>query len=71
MRKFYVVQKAGVPAIWEAKPERLGTMLRRKAGYAVTTADPSETRHAALVLLRQLFPGHRIPKVRAAGLQAE
>jgi hypothetical protein len=71
MRKFYVVQKAGVPAIWETHPERLSTLLRRKAGYAVTSADPTETRHGAFILLRELFPGHRIPKARAARLQAE
>lgn len=59
---FYVVEKAGVPAIWQIAPEHLPRLLRRKVGFSVVVADPSETRKSALTLLRQLFPGHRLAK---------
>jgi hypothetical protein len=62
MSKFYVVQKAGVPAVWQCDPERISSLLRRKSGFAIAAADPSETRRGALVLLRELFPGHRVSK---------
>ncbi len=62
MRRFYVVEKAGTPAIWESTPEHLNRLLRRKAGFAVAATDPSETRKAALIVLRKLFPGHRVAK---------
>lgn len=67
MRWFYVVEKAGTPSIWESTPERLTSLLRRKAGFSVTTANPSETRKGALVTLRQLFPGHRVRKEGSNG----
>ncbi len=57
--KFYVVQKNGVPAVWESAPETMGRLLERKAGYKVISDTPSDTRADALIKLRQLFPGSR------------
>lgn len=57
--KFYVVQKNGVPAIWQSAPERMARLLRQKAGYSVTSDSPSNTRAEALIKLRELFPGSR------------
>lgn len=76
MSKFYVVEKAGVPAVWQADPEHLPTLLKWKAGFAVTGAQASGTRKGALVLLRELFPGHRplkdsLPAEGTAPSQAE
>jgi hypothetical protein len=59
MSKFYVVEKAGVPAVWQTEPEQLSTLLKRKSGFIVTEAGASGTRKGALVLLRQMYPGHR------------
>jgi hypothetical protein len=57
--KFYVVQKDGVPAVWQSAPERLERLLKHKAGYTVISETPSDTRAEALTKLRQLFPGLR------------
>lgn len=62
MTWFYIVEKAGVPNIWESTPETLPKLLRRKAGFSLAAADPSKTREDALILLRQLFPGRRLAK---------
>lgn len=71
MRYFYVVEKAGVPAIWESAPEHLPKLLRRKVGFSVTAADPSGTRKGALLILQQLFPGHRVAKVQPSSLSSD
>jgi hypothetical protein len=70
MRCFYVVEKAGIPAIWQSAPEHLPKLLRRKAGFSVAAAHPSETRKGALILLRQLFPGHRVAKLQSSDFPA-
>ena len=57
--KFYVVQKNGIPAIWQSAPERMERLLKQKAGYSVTSESPSNTRAEALTKLRELFPGSR------------
>ncbi len=57
--KFYVVERNGVPAVWQLDPEGVTRQLKRKAGYAVTSDAPSDTRREALVKLRQRFPGSR------------
>jgi hypothetical protein len=64
MSRFYVVEKAGVPAVWQSEPEQLPNLLKRKSGFVVTDAGASGTRKGALVLLRQLFPGHRPIKTK-------
>jgi hypothetical protein len=64
MSKFYIVEKAGVPAIWQTEPEQLPTLLERKSGFSVTDAGASGTRKGALVALRRLFPGHRPIKAK-------
>jgi hypothetical protein len=64
LSKFYVVEKAGVPAVWESDPEHIAGLLRRDSGFTITAADPSGTRQGALVLLRELFPGHRPAKTK-------
>ncbi len=58
LSKFYVVEKDGVPLVWQSDPERMIRQLKRKAGYAVIDT-PSDTRREALVKLRQRFPGSR------------
>lgn len=62
--KFYVVQKNGIPAVWQVDPSRIGKMLKRNPGF-ISLQPPSETRTEALVQLRQLFPGCRPLKVPA------
>ena len=57
--KFYVVQKDGVPAVWQSAPERMAKLLKHKIGYTVMPEAPSDTRAEALVQLRKLFPGFR------------
>lgn len=60
--KFYVVEKNGVPAVWQSAPERVERLLKHKAGYMVISETPSDTRAEALTKLRQLFPGSRPAK---------
>jgi len=57
--KFYVVQKAGVPAVWQSDPRRILRLLKQKIGFTVMSDTPSDTRADALIKLRQLFPGAR------------
>jgi hypothetical protein len=57
--KFYVVQKVGVPAVWQSDPQRIVRLLKNKSGFTVVSDAPSDTRADALVKLRQLFPGSR------------
>lgn len=59
MSKFYVVERAGVPNVWESDPEHINVLLKRHSGFAIASAAPSETRQGALVVLRQFFPGQR------------
>lgn len=59
MSKFYVVQKSGVPAVWQSDPQRIVQLLKRKADFTVISDTPSDTRADALTKLRQLFPGCR------------
>ncbi len=59
LSKFYVVQKAGVPAVWQSDPQRILRLLKRKTGFTVISDIPSNTRADALIQLRQLFPGCR------------
>jgi len=60
--KFYIVQKAGIPAVWQSDPQQIERLLRRKAGFMVVSHTPSDTRSDALSKLRQLFPGSRPTK---------
>ena len=60
--KFYVVQKAGVPAVWQSDPQRMPRLLKHKTGFTVVSDLPSDTRADALIKLRQLFPGFRATK---------
>ena len=62
LSKFYVVEKNGVPAVWQTDPAKMTRLLKVKAGYTVTSEAPSNTRAEALLKLRQLFPGSRPPK---------
>jgi hypothetical protein len=65
--KFYVVEKNGVPAVWQSDPKRIGLMLKHKPGFTSLSEPPSGTRAEALARLRQLFPGSRPPRVAKAG----
>lgn len=65
MSEFYVVEKAGIPAVWQTDAAHIGGLLRRKAGFKIAAAEPSGTRRDALAVLRQLFPGHRPVKAQA------
>ena len=62
LAKFYVVEKDGVPAVWQSDPEKMNRLLKVKAGYTVTSESPSNTRAEALLKLRKLFPGSRPTK---------
>jgi hypothetical protein len=57
--KFYVVEKNGVPAVWQSSPDRIGRMLKHYPGFANRSEAPSDTRAEALIRLRQLFPESR------------
>ena len=59
MSKFYVVQKNGVPAVWQSDPERIVRLLKHKTGFTVVSETPSNTRAEALIKLREVFPGSR------------
>lgn len=59
LAKFYVVEKNGVPAVWQSDPGRIGRLLKHKTGFTITSGTPSDTRAEALTKLRQLFPGSR------------
>lgn len=56
---FYVVQRNGIPAVWQTSPKRILQLLKRKVEFTLACETPSETRHEALVKLRELFPLHR------------
>lgn len=62
LSKFYVVEKAGVPAIWQSNPQRIVRLLKNKAGFTIISEMPSDTRADALVKLRELFPESRPTK---------
>ena len=59
LAKFYIVEKNGVPAVWQSDPERIGRLLKHKTGFTITSGTPSDTRAEALTKLRRLFPGSR------------
>lgn len=59
LSKFYLVQKNGVPAIWQSDTERIAQLLKRKVGFTVVSETPCGTRAEALTKLRDLFPGFR------------
>ncbi len=59
LSKFYIVQKNGIPAVWQSDPERISGLLKQKAGFAISGETPSNTRAEALTKLRQVFPGSR------------
>lgn len=56
---FYVVEKAGVPAVWQSDPKRIVQLLKNKGEFTMVSDAPSDTRAHALIKLRQLFPGAR------------
>lgn len=60
--KFYVVQKGGIPAIWQSDPQQFEQLLKKKAAFAVASHTASHNRADALIKLRQLFPGARPAK---------
>jgi hypothetical protein len=64
---FYVVQKNGIPAVWQTSPKRLLQRLKRKAEFTLASETPTGTRHEALTKLRELFPRHRPIKPSSPG----
>jgi hypothetical protein len=59
LSKFYLVEKNGVPAVWQSAPEQITRLLKHKTGFTVISEPPSDTRAEALAKLRQAFPGSR------------
>lgn len=59
LSKFYVVEKQGIPAVWQSEPARIARLLKQKTGFRVISETPCDTRAEALVKLRQVFPGAR------------
>ncbi len=59
LSKFYVVEKQGIPAVWQSEPARIARLLKHTAGFRVISETPSDTRAEALIKLRQVFPGAR------------
>ena len=64
--KFYVVEKNGIPVVWQSNPNRIEHMLKHNPGFASVSGSPSDTRAEALTRLRQLFPGSRPLKAAPA-----
>ena len=64
MSNFYIVQKDGVPAVWQVDPKGIARLLKRKSnvGYALASELPERSRSEALIRLRELFPGFRCAK---------
>jgi hypothetical protein len=59
LSKFYLVQKDGIPAVWQADPKRIERLLRFKTGFTIASETPCDTRAEALSKLRAAFPGSR------------
>jgi hypothetical protein len=61
MSNFYIVQRNGIPAVWQADPKGIVRLLKRrsKAGYSIASELPERSRSEALIRLRELFPGFR------------
>ncbi len=59
LSKFYVVQKNGIPSIWQSDAKRIVRLLKHKAGFTMISETPYDTRTEALTKLRELFPGAR------------
>jgi hypothetical protein len=64
MSNFYIVQRIGVPTVWQVDPNGIVRLLKRKskAGYSVASEVPEHSRSEALTRLRELFPGFRSAK---------
>jgi hypothetical protein len=62
--RFYIVQKNGVPAVWQSNPDRIEDLLRQKPGFTLSPETPTDTRAEALIKLRLIFPGCRPIKSR-------
>ena len=64
MSNFYIVQRNGIPAVWQVDPEGIVRLLKRKSkvGYSVASELPEHSRSEALIRLRELFPGCRSAK---------
>jgi hypothetical protein len=56
---FYVVQRNGIPAVWQISPEGLLRLLKRKKEFRLASDAPAGTRQQALAKLRELFPKQR------------
>ena len=39
--KFYIVQKNGVPAVWQSDPERIVALLKHKSGFTIISDAPT------------------------------
>ena len=48
LSKFYVVQKNGIPSIWQSDAKRIVRLLKHKAGFTVISETPYETHTEAL-----------------------
>jgi hypothetical protein len=61
MSNFYLVQRNGIPAVWQAAPEGIGRLLKckSKTGYAMALEPPMSSRSEALKKLHELFPNAR------------
>jgi hypothetical protein len=58
MSNFYIVQRNGVPAVWQVAPDEMPRLLKRKSktGYSIASDIPVTSRAEALSKLRELFP---------------
>ena len=61
MSNFYIVQRNGVPAVWQVAPGEMPKLLKRKSkdGYTIASEAPIPSRTEALSKLRELFPNSR------------
>ena len=70
MSNFYIVERNGIPAIWQVDPEGMVSLLKRKskAGYSVAAHLTTKSRAEALARLRELFPERRPARPSAKAL---
>ena len=64
MSNFYIVQREGIPAIWQVDPQGIVRLLscKGKAGYSLVAEAPARSRAEALDPPCELFPNVRLRK---------
>jgi hypothetical protein len=59
LSKFYLMQRNGVPVIWQANAKRMVRLRKNRTEFTAVSEMPFPTRAEALTKLREIFPGAR------------